>query len=79
MISVVSWNIKVKKCVVRCCSNYHGEITVPAVSFPRKQDLKSERIRFVKDGRQVLYLLFTSVTLKKSFFKNGKKIKKADW
>ena len=67
----------VNNCVMACRSNYHGESTVPAFSFSNKhENLKSKRIRFSKIGNQALpYLLFTSATLKRCYFKKWQKRK----
>ena len=66
MILVISWNIMVKKCVVGYRSNYNGETTAPAFSFPKNhEDLKSRVIGFLKNSdHPLLYLLFISATLK---------------
>ena len=64
--------------VAECRSIYHGETTVPAFSFPTKYDDRQNNwIRFVKDRQpSLIYLLFLSATLKKSFLKNRKKARR---
>ena len=60
-----------KKIVVRYCSNYHGETTVPAFLITTKyEDLKSKRIRFAKDWQTCLTLLVVYIShLESNFFK----------
>ena len=44
-------------CVAGWCSNYHGETTVPIFSFSTElENLKSKRIKFVKDRQQKLFI-----------------------
>ena len=60
----------VNKCAVECRSNYHGETTVIAFFPTKHEDLKSKRIRFVKDRQRSLTLFavyITYATLKKVF------------
>lgn len=74
MISVVSWNIMINKCVVGCRSNYHEEAIVPAFSFSTKHDdFKSKRVRFVKDRQPTPTLLFVSATWREAFKNMAKK------
>ena len=57
LILVISKNIVVNKCVVGCRSSYHGKYTATAFSFPKNhEDLKSKKIRFVKDRQPSLTL-----------------------
>lgn len=57
MKSVVSWNIMENYCVVGWCSKYHGETTVSIFSFSTElENLKSKRIKFVKDRQQNLFI-----------------------
>lgn len=71
MISIVLWNVMVKKCVV-----IMAKPQFRLFLFQQTMKIKNKRIRSVKIGNQALiYLLFISATSKKNFFKNGKKVK----
>ena len=56
----------------------NGETMVGAFSFPITHgDLKNKRIRFVKYRQPCLtFFLFISPTFRRSFLKNGKKVKR---
>ena len=70
-----------KCCVVGCRSNYKGEEIVPVFSFPRDENIKNRRKKFVnrKDWQSTSSVVISIKHFEGKFLKKGEHKKGLDW
>ena len=70
-----------KCCVVGCRSNYKGEEIVPVFSFPRDENIKNRRKKFVnrKDWQPTSSVVISIKHFEGKFLKKGEHKKGLDW